>query len=145
MSLTIDADSGLDSDHRPLLMDTCWRPGPRSGNQRRTPLRERWCVADASEKDWENFAGECDMRMSSLLQGGGAVEWPTWLEQMRLAAKVSIRTKKVGAGSKKWFDEEIRELHSSKVAQVAAVGVALPSDRQLAVLKLEDLKCGSGG
>jgi hypothetical protein len=85
VSLTIDADSGLDSDHR-LLMDTvtCWRPGPRPGNQRRAPLRERWCVADASEKDWENFAGECDMRMSSLLQGGGAVEWPTRLEQMRL-------------------------------------------------------------
>jgi hypothetical protein len=78
--------------------------------------------------------------LPNLLQGGGAVEWPTWLEQMRLAAKASIRTKKVGVGSKKWFDKEIRELHSSKVAQVAAVGVALPSDRQLAVLKLDDLK-----
>jgi hypothetical protein len=138
VSLTIDADSSLDSDHRPLLMDTCWRPGPRPGNQCRTPLSESWCVADASEKDWENFAVECDMRMSNLLQGDGAVEWPTWLEQMRLAAKAS--TKKVGAGSKKWFDKEIRELHSSKVVQVATVGMASPSDRELAVAKLEGLK-----
>ena len=59
---------------------------------------------------------------------------------MRLAAKASIRTKKVGAGSKKWFDKEIRELHSSKVAQVATVGMASPSDRELAVAKLEGLK-----
>ena len=38
-----------------LLMDTCWRPGPRLGNQRRATLRERWCVADMWEKDWRTL------------------------------------------------------------------------------------------
>jgi hypothetical protein len=61
-------------------------------------------------------------------------------DQIRLAARTSIRTKKVGAGSKKWFDSEIRELHAAKVAQVAAVATAPPPERQLAVLKLEGLK-----
>jgi len=71
VSLTIDDESGLDSDHRPLLLDTLWRPGPRRGIQRVTPRRERWCVADASEKDWVKYAGECNVRMSKLLQGAG--------------------------------------------------------------------------
>ncbi len=55
-----------------------------------------------------------DVRMFNLItvSEDGAVEWPAWLEQ----------------------------LHASEVAQLAAVGVALPSDRQLAVSKLEDLK-----
>ena len=78
--------------------------------------------------------------MSKLLQGAGVVEWTAWLDQIRLAARTSIRTKKVGAGSKKWFDSEIRELHAAKVAKVAAVATAPPPERQLAVLKLEGLK-----
>ena len=51
ISLTIVDESGLDSDLRPLLLDTLWRPGPRCGpgTQRVTPRWERWCVADASE------------------------------------------------------------------------------------------------
>jgi hypothetical protein len=57
-----------------------------------------------------------------------------------LAARTSIRNKKVGAGSKKWFDSKVRELHAAKVAQVAAVATAPPPDRQLAELKLEVLK-----
>jgi hypothetical protein len=55
--------------------------------------------------------------MSKLLQGAGVVEWTAWLDQIRLAARTSIRTKKVGAGSKKWFDSEIRELHVAQVSR----------------------------
>ena len=32
ISLTIDGESGLDSDHRPLLLDTLWRPAPDVGS-----------------------------------------------------------------------------------------------------------------
>ena len=47
-----------------------------------TPRRERWSVADASEKDWVKYAGECNVRMSKLLQGAGVVEWTAWLDQI---------------------------------------------------------------
>jgi hypothetical protein len=76
ISLRIDDESGLDSDHRPLLLDTLWRPGPRCGpgTQRVTPRWERWCVADASEKDWVKYAGECNVRMSKLGCRRGGVD-----------------------------------------------------------------------
>ena len=61
----IDADSGS----TPTIGHFCWSTF-HGTQRRRTPLRERWCVADASEKDWENFAAECDVRMSNFFEDG---------------------------------------------------------------------------
>ena len=125
-------DSGIHSDHRPLVAKMLWSPAAGEAARAEKSLHESWRVHELDERGWHQFEEACDEEITDWLAdfelasaevGGDPQQlvdsgFAAWLAAMNRAASATIGVKKVGATSKPFMTREVLSL--MRMRKVAA-------------------------
>lgn len=156
LSLEIVSDSGLRSDHRPLVAQTKWQAKGvgRSKRARRKARHFKWralvCAKDkeafeacAEEElvrwavDFESFAASVPVGMESEFASSAFAEW---LVAFNKAASRGVGKKKVGGDSKPWVDRGLLMLWEERrqaTKRIRAAGGVTSAERDALVANKE--------
>lgn len=144
-ALTIVPDSGLVSDHKPLLLKLTWKAGPRH----RPPKNDRmkWQVSDMTQGDWDWYEQLCTTRMVgwnkefNADQSDPQTKLDCGLERFLMdlveCADEGIGKRKVGKMSKGWWNPQLGELVRRRQELLVEAGSMSGADR---LVVLESLK-----
>ena len=141
LELVIDANSGLDSDHRPVRVSVRWNHGPAQAIKR-SPARERWRLREMQPRDWDGFSRACGAAMTPMAVGNTSGDdlWGSWKQTLLATSTREIGKKRVYPNSKPWFDIECRALRKERLAAGAAVRSTSGSAQEAARARLNYLR-----
>ena len=151
--LRIVEDSGIHSDHRPLIAKMVWSPAGGVATRSEKSLHKSWRVHELDERGWHMFEEACDQEITDWLAdfelastevGGDPQQladsgFAAWLAAMNRAASATIGVKKVGATSKPFMTREVLSLMRMRKVAARALREVPPgkshADERLALLE----------